>query len=264
MTLPTGGVSDADPARYADPFVLSALPGGHLGVRYGSPPARVVALHGWRRSHTDFEAVLPGLDAVAPDLPGFGQAAAPPEAWGAAAYAEALVPVCEEGPPVVLLGHSFGGKVALMVAAARPDLVRALVLTGVPLWQPAGARRPTPSIGYRLARGLHRVGVLSDNAMERRRRRHGSEDYRQATGVMRDVLVRSIAEVNDDTYRAPYASLTCPVELVWGDADTAAPVAVAREAAALGTAHLTELPEVGHMTPTEAPVALRAALERHL
>ena len=224
----------------------------------------MVALHGWRRTHADFDAVLAGLDAVAPDLPGFGQAAPPPEAWGSEAYAAALVPLCEENGPVVLLGHSFGGKVAVMLAATHPELVGALVLTGVPLWQPAGVRPPRPSLSHRVARGLNRVGIVSDDAMERRRRRHGSDDYRQATGVMRDVLVRSIAEVNDGTFRQPFASLACPVELVWGECDSAAPPSAAEEAVGvLPTSTITLLPGVGHMTPQDAPSALRAALDRH-
>jgi pimeloyl-ACP methyl ester carboxylesterase len=248
--------------------MLSALPGDNLGRRHGAPPARVVALHGWRRSSADFDAVLAGLDAAAPDLPGFGAAAPPPTPWGAADYAGAVLPVCEEGgegQPVVLVGHSFGGKVAVMLAAAHPERVRALVLTGVPLFLPAGQTPPLPSWRYRLARRLNGMGLVSDERIEARRRRTGSDDYKAATGVMRDVLVRSVTETNDGTYRAQLAGIACPVELVWGEHDTAASPAVAREAATLlPDAHLTVLPDVGHLIPTEAPIALRAAIDRHL
>jgi len=246
--------------------VLSALAGGRLlGARHGAPPARVVALHGWRRTHTDFDTVLAGLDAVAPDLPGFGATPPPEAAWCALDYAEAVLPVCEEGPPVVLLGHSFGGRVAVVLAAAHPERVAALVLTGTPLVRPPGKRAPRSPLGYRLARRLNRLGLLSDARLDARRRKAGSEDYRQAVGVMRDVLVRAIAETDDGTYRRALAAVRCPVELVWGERDGAAPPAVATEAAALtGDARVTILPGVGHLTPTEAPAALRAAVERHL
>jgi pimeloyl-ACP methyl ester carboxylesterase len=225
----------------------------------------VVALHGWRRTNADFDAVLMGLDGVAPDLPGFGQAAPPDQAWGAADYAEAVRGLCEEGAPVVLVGHSFGGRVAVMLAAAHPDRVAGLVLTGVPLWRLEGTKPPQPSLAHRTARALHRIGLISDSAWEKRRTRSGSDDYRAASGVMRDVLVRVIAETNDGTYRAALTTVTCPVELVWGELDTAAPPAVAREAAdLLPNAKLTVLPGTGHLIPTEAPVALRAAIERLL
>ena len=96
--------------------------------------------------------------------------------------------------------------------------------------------------------------------MEAVRRRHGSADYRAATGVMREVLVRSVNETDEDQLGA----VTCPVELVWGEADTEAPPAVAEAALALlPDGRLTVRPGVGHFLPTEDPAALRAALERH-
>jgi pimeloyl-ACP methyl ester carboxylesterase len=245
--------------------VLSALPGGLLGVRHGQQPARVVALHGWRRTSADFAAVLAGIDAVAPDLPGFGAAPAPEAVWGSADYAEAILPLCEEGGPVVVVGHSFGGRVAVMLAAAHPAVVAGLVLTGTPLWRPAGAGTPRPPLRYRVARQLHRVGLVGDAQMERQRRRTGSEDYRAATGVMRDVLVRVIAETNDGTYRRALATIGCPIDLVWGELDTSAPADVAREAETVtGTARVTLLPGIGHLTPTEAPSALADAISRQL
>jgi len=242
--------------------VLSALPGGLLGARHGAAPARVVALHGWRRTGADFDRVLTGLDAAAPDLPGFGASPAPDGPWGSADYATALLPLCQEGAPVVLVGHSFGGRVAVMLASAHPDVVAALVLTGTPLWRPGGAASPRPPLGYRAVRGLHRLGLISERQMEERRRRSGSEDYRAATGVVRDVLVRAISETNDGTYRRALVDVRCPIELVWGEHDTAAPPAVAEEAAgAIRGARLTIVPGVGHLTPTEAPGELRAAIE---
>jgi pimeloyl-ACP methyl ester carboxylesterase len=243
--------------------VLSALPGGLLGRRHGLPPATVVALHGWRRTSKDFDAVLAGLDAAAPDLPGFGATAPPVAVWGAADYAAAVLPVCAEGPPVVVLGHSFGGRVAVMLAAAHPDRVCALVLTGVPLGPSPGARQRRASRSFRVARRLNQLRLLSDDRMEARRHQSGSDDYRAARGVMRDVLVRAVAETTEGAYRLPLGAIRCPVELVWGEHDTTAPPAVAEEAAALlSDPRLTILRGVGHLTPTDAPSALRAALDR--
>ncbi len=96
--------------------------------------------------------------------------------------------------------------------------------------------------------------------MEELRQRFGSEDYKAAQGVMRDVHVRVVNEVYDDVL----AAIRCPVELVWGDDDTAAPLSIARELATrLPTATLTVCPGAGHLTPTTVPGELRAAVERH-
>ena len=227
----------------------------------GSPLPRVLALHGWARTHADFAEVLAGFDALAVDLPGSGASPPPDAVWGGRQYADAVARVVDEvaARDLVVLGHSFGGQVAVHLAVARPDLVRALVITGTPLLRrPKGSSR---DLRYRMARWLHRRHLLSDDRMEALRRRHGSADYRAATGVMRDVYVRVVNERYDDEL----GLVTVPVELVWGEDDAAAPVEQAVEAAEmLRDARLQRLAGVGHFTPQAAPQALRDAIAKHL
>jgi lipase len=102
--------------------------------RYGPPgPVRVLAIHGltghgrrWEHLATEQLAEIP---LAAPDLLGHGRSswAAP---WTLDANAGALAALLEEqsDAAVLVVGHSFGGAVALHLAAARPDLVEALVL----------------------------------------------------------------------------------------------------------------------------------------
>ncbi len=251
--------------------MLRSLAGGALfGEIWGTGPANVIALHGWRRSHVDFSGVLGPLSpagplpAVAVDLPGFGATPPPPAAWGSDDYAAAVARLIEgaDGPggPVVVLGHSLGGRVAVTLVARRPDLVKALVLTGAPLVPRMGVRSRPPA-AFRVMRALARVGLLSEQRMERARRRHGSADYRLSEGVMREVLVRLVNE----TYDEDLASLRCPVELVWGEDDTETPLSVAEAIRArVPQAVLTACPGAGHLTPIECPVDLRAAVERAL
>ena len=243
--------------------MLRAFANGRLfGAVHGSGRPVVLALHGWARSHRDFDATLQGLDALALDLPGFGATPPPPEGWGGSGYAAAVAPVLDDmAAPVVVLGHSFGGRVAVHLAASEPDRVAALVLTGVPLVRRPGTGARRPALAYRLGRTLHRRGLLGDRRMERLRRRYGSPDYRAATGVMRQVHVRAVNE----TYEEVLADIDCPVELVWGDDDAEVPREVAEAASALlARATLTTLAGAGHLTPLTAPDALRAAVERHL
>lgn len=93
----------------------------------------MLAIHGltghgrrWQRLTTDH---LPDVTVAAPDLLGHGRSswAAP---WTIDANVRALAALLDEtaGEPVVVVGHSFGGAIALHLAAARPDLVAALVL----------------------------------------------------------------------------------------------------------------------------------------
>ncbi|MGA8296751.1 MAG: alpha/beta hydrolase [Acidimicrobiales bacterium] len=247
--------------------MLSAYLGGIVfGEAYGTAPARVLALHGWGRTHEDFREVLSGslpgavpLDAIALDLPGFGASPPPPEVWGAEEYAASLRPLLEEmAERVVVVGHSFGGRVAIELARADPGRVGGLVLTGVPL-VPARGRPARTKLAYRIVRSLAKVRLVGDARIERARQRYGSRDYREASGVMRGVLVRQLAEDYTESLR----QLACPVELLWGANDTVAPPALARDACAvLKDGHLTELANVGHFIPTTAPRALYDAVAR--
>jgi pimeloyl-ACP methyl ester carboxylesterase len=230
----------------------------------GSGSPQVIALHGWARRGSDFKPVLADLDALAPDLPGFGASPPPAEAWGAEDYAHQinqLLDLCE-APPVVV-GHSFGGRIAVCLAALYPDRVGSLVLTGVPLVK-LGARH-SPSWRYRTMRSLNRIGIVGDDRMESIRRQTGSADYRAATGVMRDILVRVV----DESYESELQAITAPVSMVWGAADREVPVSIARAAAeVIGSrgreVELEILDGVGHFVPVEAPDVLRGAIVRAL
>lgn len=235
-------------------MALRALTADLFGEVRGDHP-RVLALHGWGRDRTDFGGVLDGIDSIALDLPGFGASPAPSAAWGAEEYAEAVAPVLDrfEDPPVVV-GHSFGGRVAVCLANRQP--VRGLVLVGVPLLRREPAGKPKAS--YRLVRWANRVGLVGDMKFEAARRKHGSADYRAATGVMRDVLVRVVHE----TYETQLATLVVPVHLVWGNDDSAAGAWIVEEAMRLipsdVRAHVE--PGVGHDLHLVRPDLVRAAI----
>jgi pimeloyl-ACP methyl ester carboxylesterase len=231
----------------------------------------VVALHGWGRDRSDMGAVVAGLPGTVAclDLPGHGTSPAPPEAWNGHDYATAVGGVIDElvadvakrvaeagddpGPVgrVLLVGHSFGGRVSVCLAADRPELVSALVLAGVPLLRRETAAPGRPALGFRVARRLHAWHLLSDARMEALRQRYGSADYAASQGVMRQVLVVSVGESYDDEL----ARLQCPVALVWGENDTAAPVDIAcRAQDIIGTPCTLDVVDgVGHDVHTDRP-----------
>lgn len=127
--------------------------GGPLTVhRFGAPasgePNLVVAVHGITGSAVSFRAVArhlpPGWAMVAPDLRGRGASATASGSGGLAGHARdvvALVEYAAAGRPVALVGHSMGAYIALLAAAARPELLSRLVLVdgGLPLPPPATA-----------------------------------------------------------------------------------------------------------------------------
>jgi pimeloyl-ACP methyl ester carboxylesterase len=247
--------------------VLRAFGDGRtFGELYGDGPTAVVWLHGWGRSGRDFAAAAAqlaadGVASVALDLPGFG--ASPPleRAGGARRYAESVAAVLAEfEAPVVLVGHSFGGCVATVVAAEHPELVRALVLTGAPLIRRPSARRPPWR--FRVVRALHARGLVGERPMEAARQKYGSADYRAARGVMREVLVISLGE----SLEAEMARVNVPVWLLWGANDHEAPLRIAEESRHLfgRGAALRVVEGVAHWIPTEAPHELVSSVREAL
>lgn len=221
-------------------------------------------MHGWGRRGADFSASLGSLDALALDLPGFGASPPPTVAMGASGYAELIGPALEmfDRPPVVV-GHSFGGRVAVAREFLYPGSSSGLVLAAAPLVRANPGRRP--SFTHRVLRQANRMGLVSDEMLERRKRRHGSADYRAVTGVMRDVLVTAVNE----SYEEELRSLRVPVHLVWGAEDTEVPPRVASEAARIidgspSPVELEVLEGVGHQIPLRAAGALHRAVVQML
>lgn len=242
-------------------MALRSLAGGNLFAEaIGSGPPRVLALHGWGRRGADFTTSLVPFGALAVDLPGFGASPAPTEVFGAREYAGLLVPILDEfdSPPLVV-GHSFGGRIAVCLAVQRPDLVGPVLVTGAPLLR---IKKPTrPPVGYRLARGLNHYRILSDSRMEWLKRNRGSADYRAASGAMRDILVKVVNE----EYTAELEKLN-QLGLLWGAEDTEVPPTVAEEAARIvtaagGSVSLEIVEGVGHLLPVQAPEVLSSAVE---
>jgi pimeloyl-ACP methyl ester carboxylesterase len=253
--------------------VLKSFAGGRLfGGTWGTGVPTVLALHGWARTHLDFAPAfdlqvpaggdggdrIPGT--VALDLFGFGATPPPPEPWGSDDYARQLLPLFDEvgtlGDRIVVVGHSFGGRVAVHLASLVPDRIERMVLCGVPLLHRSDRRSRTAPT-FRVARRLHAMGLVGDQRMEALRNKFGSPDYRAAQGVMRGVFVRLLAE----QYGEAMAGARCPVEMLWGHEDTEVPLEVAERARDLfPSATLSVLPGIGHLLPTEAPRQLRTAV----
>ncbi len=226
-----------------------------VAEKFGSGQPRIIALHGWGRSGSDFERILAGQDALAVHLPGFGPAPEPTGAWSTAEYADQLAVALGGLGPVVVVGHSFGGRIAVRLAARHPEAVSAVVLTGVPL------TRVTPPksvpLAFQIAKVLHAKKLIPEATMERYRRKYGSQDYRNARGVMRDILVKTVAEdYLDDATR-----VTVPVTMVWGELDTPAPVAAADKALQyFPHATLRVVPGASHLMEGNLEEAVRDAV----
>jgi pimeloyl-ACP methyl ester carboxylesterase len=194
--------------------------------RVGNGPD-VLVLHGWGARIEAMAPMLNGLSGTltlhAVDLPGFGETALPPQPWGVSEYAEwtrSLIGSLGLDRPAVI-GHSNGGRIAIRLATAHPDLIGRLVLVD------AAGIRPRRTWSYRrrvlkakLAKHvLRRLGAPGRRAQERIAARSASSDYANA-GPLRPTFVKLVNEdLTEELARVRASTL-----LIWGDQDDAVPV----------------------------------------
>jgi pimeloyl-ACP methyl ester carboxylesterase len=220
-----------------------------LGPPADQAPLQVVWAHGWGQDHRFFVDVARGLDGLGAhtllDLPGFGRSPPPPGIWGTEDYADAIADWLKTLPrrPRVWVGHSFGCRVGLQLAARHPDAVDGLFLVaaaGLPRTRSAPERLHLALrvAVFKLLKSLSRLG-LDAPAL---RQRLGSADYRNA-GPMRPIFVKVVREDLSEVARA----VRCPVTLVYGALDTETPPEIGERLAALiPGAQLVLLPRLDH------------------
>ena len=191
----------------------------------------VLLLHGWGTDLTLFRPLMELLArkyrVVAIDFPGFGQspeptAAATAAAWCVDDYADCVLAFLQamDIKACSMLGHSFGGRVIIKLAARDlPELkLQKLILTGA-----AGIKHPQSVEAQKRAKKYQTGKQLLapfPKLLERYRNKHGSADYRAASPMMRQVLVKT---VNEDL--SPLLPQVAPPPLlIWGRNDTATPL----------------------------------------
>ncbi len=194
----------------------------------------VLFLHGWGLDHRAYKRAISRLVAarmhvVAPALPGFGGTAnLPVERSTIEGFADWLAELLDAlglDQPVLVMGHSFGGAVAIALAHAHPQRVRGLVLVnsiGASAWASRGsalksmADRPLWDWGIHLAedvwplRQARRVVpvVLSEAAANFVR------DPRSFVRVMRLAQRADLTDELEDLKRRQL-----PVVVLWGSRD---------------------------------------------
>ena len=181
--------------------------------------------HGWGQSHRAFELLAHSLSYAGQhwllDFHGFGQTPPPPENWGTDDYADVIADFIRSktDQPIYWIGHSFGCRVGIQLAARHPELIKGMIfIAGAglkrkrPLWQ-------TLYFKVRIAVFKTLKKIIPEGApRERLYRLFGSRDYKSA-GVMRDIFVKV---VNENLVKEAKA-IQCPVQLIYGADDTETP-----------------------------------------
>ncbi|HVB54693.1 MAG TPA: alpha/beta hydrolase [Candidatus Acidoferrales bacterium] len=235
--------------------------------RVGSDPP-VLLLHGWGANAASFTGLLRRAKTprrlVALDLPGFGESPLGVTDWTRAGYAALVQELIRERgwERVALLGHSYGGGVALRLAGEPPAPVDRLLLCA-----PSGLLLPNsggPSGRVRTFHALRRSAEtvlparLAAPTVEWLRQRMGSADYRSA-GPLRPILVRAVQE--DLTEAAQRVQV--PTLIIWGGRDLERPLEpYGRQLRQLiSSSELVEFPTSGHFPFVDEPARFAAVFD---
>jgi epoxide hydrolase 4 len=253
----------------------------------------VLLLHGWPQDGSCWGAVATrlvgaGYRVVCPDLKGFGRSDAPHFGYDAATLADEISRLIRNlhARKAVLVGHDWGGAIALATAFRHPGRVRALVTASAPFrqidltaaWHIPLLNLPVlPEVAFRLAgRRLTRAAVrhaaqvqtpFPDEVLDRyadaiSNRTAWLGYYR--TLSRRAVFDWGVRRVRNRAAFLPDAEgphrLRVPAAVVWGERDPVTPVHLAGRVAHDLDARLVVVPGVGHFVHEEAPEAFTAAI----
>lgn len=201
----------------------------------GTGVRTIILMHGWGCTHATLASVERvalscGYRVINVDFPGFGASPEPAEVWGVEQYTalmEKFVAALQL-TDYSLLGHSFGGRVGILYSSRHPE-VRKLVLVD------AAGIKPRRTLKYyfkvysfKLSKRLMYLRYGREEAerlLDAKRAKAGSSDYANATPMMRRILSKC---VNEDL-TSKLSEIQAPTLLIWGENDTATPIADARK-----------------------------------
>ena len=190
----------------------------------------IILLHGWGASTESYLPIYQYFSkhyqVYAIDLPGFGKSSEPKPTFGVSEYANVIIKFCEKlkiyNP--ILMGHSFGGRVIIKMIGEQKFLAKQIVLID------SAGIKPKRSIKYYFKVYSYKLGKKivqlsyskekADKIIAEKRKKSGSEDYQNASDILKQVFIRV---VNEDL--TPFLEhILVPTLLVWGEKDDATPV----------------------------------------
>lgn len=195
-------------------------------VQYGKKEGKnIVLLHGWGQNTEVMDILGKKLEKyfyiTNIDLPGFGKSEIPNRAYFINDYEEVvdemLTNLKIKNP--IIIGHSFGGRVAIVYASKKP--VEKLVLLAAPFRKMINK----PSMKLKVLKLLKKLPIIKlfENFAKTK---VGSTDYKSASPVMREILVNVVNQDLTEYVKV----IDSPTLLIWGVQDTAVPIEEARYA----------------------------------
>ena len=195
----------------------------------GDKSPALLFLHGWRSESIVWFPLLENFETENPiyclDLPGFGKSELPREPYGVENYSEMVSGfISKLGlENVVIVGHSFGGRIAIKLASKHPGFLRGIVLVDSAGFVDSTLSNKLKRIIAKLLKPIFKLKLLHGirNSIYRL---IGSEDY-IATPQLRETYLKVIGEDLSEALK----QINVPTTIIWGAQDKDTPVKWARK-----------------------------------
>ena len=175
-------------------------------------------LHGWGSSSDRWQETAnllaeKGIKVVIPDLPGFGKSQNPKKPWELEDYSDFVEKFVRflNLEKFYLLGHSFGGAIAVKYALKNPDLVKKLFLAGASLIRKKSLKKKFFFIFSKIFKFFSYIPFFKKVFYKFIVR----SDYPQTKGVMRKTYLNIIKEDLSDQLK----NIKIPSIIIWGEKD---------------------------------------------
>lgn len=237
----------------------------------GSGPA-VLILHGWGGSSTSWMGVQEilvkeGLRVIVPDFPGFGKSKTPLIPWGIKEYTDFVLNLANHFKlrNFFLLGHSFGGRIAIKFAVSYPEKIKKLILC-----DSAGIKQkrgPKEKIIFRFSKIGNAIFTPKVLARFKNRARElfyiflRHKDYAKADGTMKETIKKVLGE----DLLPELSRIQTETLIIWGQGDKLVPVRfghIFKEK--IANSELIILPKIGHSPHLEVPKKLAETISNFI
>lgn len=225
----------------------------------------VILMHGWGCDHTTVRSVATilekGMHVFNVDLPGHGQSSEPPTPWGVDDFTNLIEKFAKNLDIIdpVLIGHSFGGRISLLMSSRNP-ISRMVLIDAAGIKPKRKMKYYFKVYSFKAAKKILPVLLgknLGGKMIDKWRGSAGSADYRNSSPMMRAVMSRC---VNEDLKHV-MPDIKASTLLIWGENDTATPISDAKYMEShIRDAGLVAFPEAGHYSFLDNPGGFAAVL----
>lgn len=202
----------------------------------GTGDRTVVILQGWGTEMSLYDSMAASISSdyrvVQFDFPGFGGSDEPREPWAVDDYADFFLRLMDKLKinKATLIGHSYGGRVIIKLASRKnlPFDIEKIVLVDsagiLPVKTPKQLRKIRRYKRLKKFYSNPLIYKIFHKQIDAWRDKQGSADYRNASPMMKQCMVKAVNE--DLTDLLPL--IKQDTLLVWGENDTATPISDGR------------------------------------